>query len=118
MTTVWKCGIWLLLLVAGFAAVANEPAVDEAIRAEIEQLRESGRLSLGEVEIASGELLARFYEGRNFTPAWSGIGTVDELVQLIEATAADGLDPADYHLGEVRRVRARFADACSLMGRI
>ena len=113
MTTVWKCGIWLLLLVAGSAAVANEPAVDEAIRAEIEQLRESGRLSLGEVAIASGELLARFYEGRNFTPAWSGIGTVDELVRLIEATAADGLDPADYHLGEVRRVRAMFADGRS-----
>ena len=114
MTTVWKCGIWLLLLVAGSAAVANEPAVEEAIRAEIEHLRESGRLSLGEFETASGELLARVYEGRNFRPAWSGTGKVDELVQLIEATAADGLDPADYHLGEIRRARTMLADGHSI----
>ena len=114
MTTVWKCGIWLLLLVAGSAAVANEPAVEEAIRAEIEHLRERGRLSLGEFETASGELLARVYEGRNFRPAWSGTGKVDELVQLIEATAADGLDPADYHLGEIRRARTMLADGHSI----
>jgi murein L,D-transpeptidase YcbB/YkuD len=110
MTTAWKYGTWFLLLVAGFSAHANEPAVDEAIRVEVEYLRESGKLSLGEFEVASGELLARVYEGRNFTPAWSGTGRIDELVQLIEATAADGLDPADYHLGEIQRVRAMLAN--------
>ena len=110
MTTAWKFGAWLLPLLAGFSAFANEPAVEEAIRAEIEQLRESGELSLGDVEIASGELLARVYEGRNFTPAWSGAGKIDELVQLIEAAAADGLDPADYHLGDIQRVRAMLAN--------
>jgi murein L,D-transpeptidase YcbB/YkuD len=110
MTTAWKYGIWLSLLCAGFSAFANERVVEEAIRAEIEYLRENGQLSLGEVEIASGELLARVYEGRNFTPAWAGSGRADELVQLIEATAADGLDPADYHLSEVRRVRDMLAN--------
>jgi murein L,D-transpeptidase YcbB/YkuD len=107
---VWKCATWLSFLLAGFSAFANEAAVEEAIRAEIEQLRESGQLSLGDIEVASGELLARVYEGRSFKPAWSGTGKIDELVQLIEATAADGLDPADYHLGEVQRMRTMLAD--------
>ena len=110
MTTAWKYGTWFMLLVASFSALASEPAIEEAVRAEIQYLRESGKLSLGEFEIASGELLARVYEGRNFTPAWSGTGRIDELAQLIEATAADGLDPADYYLGEIRRVRAMLAN--------
>jgi murein L,D-transpeptidase YcbB/YkuD len=104
----WISGV--LLVFAGITVFADEADVREAIRSEIEQLRESGRLSLGDVEIASGDLLARVYERRDFEPAWSGVGKVDELVSLIEKAADDGLDSADYHLGEIRRAQAMIAN--------
>jgi murein L,D-transpeptidase YcbB/YkuD len=105
-----KWQLVLALIFAGAPAFADEAETQEAIRSEIEQLRESGRLSLGDVEIASGELLARVYERRNFEPAWSGFDKVDALAELIEATALDGLSPADYHLGEIRRVQSMIAN--------
>jgi murein L,D-transpeptidase YcbB/YkuD len=106
-----KCrySLAVLLLVAGFAASAAEPGVQEAIRAEIEQLREAGRLSTGGIEVASGELLARIYENRNFEPAWGDGARMDELIRLAESTAEDGLDPSDYHLEALQRVRAGLA---------
>ena len=68
-----KWQLVVALVFAGAPTLADEAETQEAIRSEIEQLRESGRLSLGDVEIASGELLARVYERRNFEPAWSGL---------------------------------------------
>ncbi|HSN51966.1 MAG TPA: L,D-transpeptidase family protein [Woeseiaceae bacterium] len=109
MRTLAKHGLAILLVVAGLAAFAAEPGVQEAIRAEIEQLRETGHLSVDGFEVASGELLARIYENRNFEPAWPDVERTDELIRLVESTAEDGLDPADYHLEALRRVRAKLA---------
>jgi murein L,D-transpeptidase YcbB/YkuD len=109
MRAVSKHGVAILLLFAGFAAPAVEPGVQEAIRAEIEQLRETGHLSVDGFEVASGELLARVYENRNFEPAWPDVEKMDELVRLVESTAEDGLDPADYHLEALQHVRTRLA---------
>ena len=72
------------------------------MRLEIEQLRFSGQLSLGDVDIASGELLAEFYERRNFTTAWNQPAQVDALLTAIENSYLEGFNPADYHLDKVR----------------
>ncbi len=84
-------------------ASAQQTAVSEAIRVEIEQLRETGILSIGGVDIAAGNLLAEVYENRNFAPNW----TREEAGQLLAAindAYLDGLDPADYHFEEVEYV--------------
>lgn len=81
--------------------VADEGDVREALRTEIEQLRESGRLSIGGIDVASGNLLAEFYERRGFSPAWHGKSKVGALLDVIRATSADGLNPADYHLAKI-----------------
>ena len=52
---------------------ADVSDVSEAIRVEIEQLRRSGVLSIGDVDIASGALLAEVYERRNYAPNWTGV---------------------------------------------
>lgn len=109
MTTQWTCRLGFLMIFAALAVFADEPGVQEAIRAEVEELRETGQLRALDIEIASGDLLAKVYENRNFEPAWSGIGKMDELIRLIEATADDGLDPSDYHIDALRRLRARLA---------
>ena len=70
-STKWQIAV--LLLVPVFGAWADEEDYREAIRAEIEQLRITDRLSVGEVDVASGDLLAEVYERRGFEPAWSGI---------------------------------------------
>ena len=98
----WQTAILLVFL--GFAAWAQDEDYREAIRVEIEQLRYTGRLSVGEVDVASGELLAEVYERRGFEPAWSGADRMESLIELVRATRADGLEPEDYHLSDLERV--------------
>jgi hypothetical protein len=39
-------------------------------------------------------------------PAWTSPAATDELVSAIPASSSDGLDPADYHLAAIERLRA------------
>jgi len=105
--------VFLLPLIFN-SAQADEAAEREAIGVEIEQLRYSGRLSVGEVDVASGALLADVYERRGFKPAWSGIDRMEALIVLVRATAADGLDPEDYHLSGLERVHEMLANGREL----
>jgi murein L,D-transpeptidase YcbB/YkuD len=99
----WQTAALLLFFAA--ATWSQESDLREAILHEVEQVRYSERLSVGDVDVASGDLLAEFYEQREFRPAWVGIERLETLIELAEETAADGLDPEDYHLSDLLRVR-------------
>lgn len=104
MTRVFKWETAALFFALCLPVLADDGEDREALRIEIEQLRESGRLSIGGIDVASGNLLADFYERRGFSPAWSGTGKIESLIEVIKATANDGLDPTDYHLEEIKYV--------------
>ncbi len=103
--------IWLL---AGAAFTASAAPVDEAIRNRIEQLRATGTLEIDGAAIASRQLLPRIYENRSFTPAWSSVRQVDSLLELIDESYLEGLDPNDYHPSAVRAARERMSEAEAL----
>lgn len=101
----------VLLVFAAFLAapsLADEAANSEAIRVEIENLRETGRLSIGGIDIASGNALAEFYERRNFTPTWNSPDQIGELLELVQVSRDDGLNPEDYHSREIETVYRRI----------
>ena len=91
-------------------ALADSVEHSNALRIELEQLASSGSLRNSGVRIASGELLSKIYAQRNYLPAWNRQQQIGELVSAIEATAADGLDPADYHLERVKLIYANRLD--------
>ena len=105
MARVFKWEITALFFALCLPVLADDGEDREALRIEIEQLRESGRLSIGGIDVASGNLLADFYERRGFSPAWSRTGKIESLIEVIKATANDGLDPTDYHLEEIEHVK-------------
>ena len=84
-------------------ALADDAADSEALRIEIEQLRETGMLSIGGIDIATGNVLAEFYERRDFRPTWTDNDQVKELLELALATRDDGLNPRDYHAVEIEK---------------
>ncbi len=104
-----KSLIMLLLLAVLPVTIATAEEDREALRIAVESLLQTGQLHIGAVDIASGELLAEFYERRDFAPAWAGNDKVAELLQLIMATEKDGLDPSDYHLDTVRDIQSSLA---------
>jgi len=82
----------------------------ELTQSRIEELRGVGRLTIGDTEIASVALLPLFYEQRDFQPAWVGHrANAEKLVQLIEKSRDEGLNPADYHGFQIRQMLNELA---------
>jgi len=104
-----KSLLTLILLVQSPVILADANEDREAIRTKVENLMQSGRLNVDDVDIASGKLLAEFYERRNYAPAWTDNNKVAELVSAIQATYTDGLDPSDYHLDDVLALQTELA---------
>jgi murein L,D-transpeptidase YcbB/YkuD len=99
------------------AAAQAPPAprpIDELIRADVEQLRATGDLDLGGVMIASRVLLPRLYEARAFAPTWRTQAQIDSLLETIDESYKEGLDPRDYHVDRVRAAREAFANVDAL----
>src|SRR5262252_2790920 len=59
----------VVLLLAHAAAMANDP-VAEALRQRLDQLTASTGDSPQKVQFAAPDVLQRFYESRDFAPAW------------------------------------------------
>ena len=95
----------ILFLVVCPPVFADDVQDREALRVEVEQLRASGRLSIGGIDIASRKLLAEIYDRREYSLAWSDPDKVQSLIAAIKVTESDGLHPADYHLERIEDVR-------------
>ena len=105
------CRIFILFLMfpllAGHAAAA---ATDDAIAASLRRL--STARALGAEGLRHSRSLARFYQERQFQPAWSDghqlLPSAEELLAAIPAAAGEGLDPRSYHLSALSVRRNRF----------
>ena len=100
----------------GQAAALGQDAAD-LIRAHVEELRASGRLEALGQPVASREVLPRVYENREFAPAWSTLRQIDGLLEIIDESYLEGLDPADYHAATLREVRGTLSELATLTPR-
>jgi murein L,D-transpeptidase YcbB/YkuD len=80
-----------------------EPA-EPLLRVTVESIRDLGPLAIGDIPLESGRLLSNFYAGRGYRLAWERPEQVAALLQAVDESRADGLDPADYHLLLLRRL--------------
>ncbi|MQA92741.1 MAG: L,D-transpeptidase family protein [Gemmatimonas sp.] len=104
-----------VLLVAGVLAVpgpgrAQERPVSE-VRQRIERLRQDGSISISGVTVHRSSILVELYEGAGFAPIWTGPNAAVDLTEAIRDAAADGLDPADYHLAAIEALGTEAGDA-------
>jgi murein L,D-transpeptidase YcbB/YkuD len=83
-----------------------EGGPDQVIAAAVETMHGGGKVVIENEPLASVIVLPELYERRGFKPAWTNPAVVDELVRAIRESADDGLDPADYHLAAIERLRA------------
>jgi murein L,D-transpeptidase YcbB/YkuD len=93
-------------------AVGQEAA--DLIRTHVEELLVGGRLDVLGQPIASRELLPRIYENREFAPAWTTLRQIDGLLEMIDESYREGLDPNDYHAAALKTVRASMTDVAEL----
>lgn len=86
------------------------PDLEPLIAPTVEAVRGEGPVRVGGVTIASTVVLPGMYEHRGFQPLWTNVATADDLIAAIREAERDGLDPADYHLATIERLRAARRD--------
>ncbi|HET8697877.1 MAG TPA: hypothetical protein VFO94_10350, partial [Gammaproteobacteria bacterium] len=105
---------WSALGAASVSA-AEEPAdAAELIRMRVEQLAATGTLEAAGAPIAARHLIPRLYEARAFAPAWKSAAQIESLLDVVERSGLEGLDPRDYHVDAVRAALAAFASVDAL----
>jgi murein L,D-transpeptidase YcbB/YkuD len=94
----------VVLLIACITAHAAGEAA-HIIQARAGQLANGGEVRVHGASIGSTVVLPAFYERRGFKPAWTDARNVDALLAAIRDSAADGLQPKDYHLSALEALR-------------
>jgi murein L,D-transpeptidase YcbB/YkuD len=83
--------------------------IDELIRAHVEELGATGELTIDGSAIASKHMIPRVYAAREFRPAWTSAAQIENLLDVIEESRLEGLDPLDYNVNAVQAAHAAFA---------
>lgn len=83
--------------------LALEP-IQEAMLTKLESLYHQPLAD--DVYIAAPRALEEFYARRDFRPAWTRREQIDALITILDRADEDGLDPADYHVELLERMRA------------
>jgi murein L,D-transpeptidase YcbB/YkuD len=105
--SLWRhMGVLLACLALTGIAHADPAAI---IQASVGQLLNGNEVKVAGATIASTVVVPAFYERRDFKLAWSDPVNVEALFAAIEDSAADGLDPEDYHLVPLQALRAAAA---------
>jgi murein L,D-transpeptidase YcbB/YkuD len=77
-----------------------------AIAAAVESLQRGEPVVVGGETLLSTVVLPELYRRRDFTLAWTDRDARDDLQRAVQASFDDGLDPNDYHLAAIDRLRA------------
>ena len=96
--------IGLALMASACGPVLADENVSQAIRERIEQLRETGQVTIDGAPLAAVSLIPEIYERRGFQPAWTRPRQIGSLVEVVDDSYAQGLDISDYHADQIRAV--------------
>jgi L,D-transpeptidase YcbB len=100
----------------GIRSQARPAAVDPvaaAIAAELESLLEPGFTGIQGAQLALGDIVQDFYARRGFRSAWADARNAAELRRALADSAADGLNPLDYHLPLLESLAGRIQEAAA-----
>ena len=101
-----KVAMSLLLIALCGPMTAAKASMEDELNGYLDTLFSTGSLNIQGLPILTGPLLARFYEHRNFQPAWRDAARVEQLLTLLASAKKDGLDPEDYYLSSLRTMSA------------
>ena len=99
----WRLAVVLFaMLTAALPTGAGQDPVAGAMKARLDTLQSAGTLEIGGARIVARDILSAVYAERGFRPIWTNDVRIQELLDLIAAAPADGLDSADYFLTELQ----------------
>jgi hypothetical protein len=91
----------------------NKEQISTFIQRDINRLLQENFLEFEGEKILSKDFLPRFYEERDYRPAWSNFDSFKEAVHVIEGSYLDGLLPTDYHADMLVKIADRIMNLTS-----
>ena len=107
----WRALCAAALSLLALPAGAQHPALAAAIEARLGMASTGKELVIRGEGLAASRVIADFYTRRGFSPAWTRTRDVDDLLRAILESADEGLDPSDYHLAALLRLRGVVSQA-------
>jgi murein L,D-transpeptidase YcbB/YkuD len=89
-------------------AGAKQPdagAVREVIRAQVESIGGGHTVRIAGEELTPWTPLPALYQKGDYSAQWTKPAAIDDLLVAIRASAEDGLEPDDFHLAAIERLR-------------
>lgn len=106
----------LLLFCGLFLCVpAQADGVSRALLEIHERLyqEQDGRNIFAGSTVYEPALVAKFYEVRDYRPAWTDSAYARDMIELLKTSAHEGLNPADYHYDELLSLIEQYDRASS-----
>ena len=101
----------LLLVPAGFGlALPLDDGVAGGIRAMLEEVSAPVEIEVSGCRISTFSVIPELYERRSYRPFWTNSDAIDQMIRAIGEIYLEGLDPDDYHLREILRLRSTARD--------
>lgn len=103
-------GLAFLLIGQVSSRALADAAVEQEIKARIEQIRAGKPLRVQDAPVAAVKFIPAFYELRNYKPAWTDKANVEALLMAVQTSPEQGLDPADFHAAVLEQARSRLSE--------
>ncbi len=96
----------LLFVLASLPVYSQGPTVEEVLESRIHgdpngDVEVDGQVLFSQIE------LPQFYTNRNYEPAWTDQKNTADLLESIESSYDEGLDPEDYHYQRIQNLLAK-----------
>jgi murein L,D-transpeptidase YcbB/YkuD len=101
---------------AGSNELTPSQLVSDQLKGYLARLGHADTASFPGRAVIDGQL-QRFYRARGYRAAWTNRQAVSRLVEVIEASFDDGLNPSDYHYDEIRKFYEKPPESPELKAR-
>ncbi|NPA37398.1 MAG: L,D-transpeptidase family protein [Chlorobi bacterium] len=98
---------FFFVFVISFLRVTSQTTLQNVIQYKIEKADKEG-VRVDSIYLYSDRIVPDFYRSINYTPAWSDAKNRAELIQCLEESVYDGLNPEDYYLSKIKDMLARI----------
>jgi murein L,D-transpeptidase YcbB/YkuD len=109
---IFLLGFAIIPVSSGFSQTQDE-IVARIIQEKLSAPLIEGGLRVGSCQISSLKVLPELYKRRDFHPIWVNSEYVEELMEAIQGTYEEGLNPNDYYLHEIRRLQKEILSGIS-----
>lgn len=82
--------------------IGDEKSVREGIRIYINELDGSETIKLGKQRIIRNPVITKLYKDADYDPVWGNAGNRKDLLEVLEDSYFEGLNPRDYHIDYIR----------------